>query len=171
MARRPLATEATFLAAYRERRSRQHYDREVLSFRLANETYGIEMRWLREIHKVRPMTEVPRVPAFLPGIISVRGAVVPVLDMRRRIGLAVEPLGRPSRILIVEHEEERFGLIVDEVHKVVRLLNAQVESAPLPGGIDSAYLSGVARSNGEMIVLLDVPAVVSFSLEEGGARE
>lgn len=170
MSGRTLASEETFRAAYRERRSRQHYDREVLSFRLANETYGIEMRWMREIHKIRPMTEVPRVPAFLPGIISIRGTVVPVLDLRVRIGLPAEDMSRSSRILIVELDDERFGLIVDEVHKVVRMLNSQIETAPLPGGIESDFLAGVARADGQLIVLLDVASVVTFSLERRGAR-
>jgi purine-binding chemotaxis protein CheW len=166
--RRALATEDTFLAAYNERRGRRQHDREVLTFRLADETYGLDIRSLREISRLRQLTELPRVPAFLRGIIALRGVVVPVLDLRRRMRMPPREssaLGdRAARILIVESQGEPFGLIVDRVVRVERLDNEQIEGAPLPGGIASEFVSGVARADDDLIVLLELSAVVSFDL-------
>ncbi|HTM21582.1 MAG TPA: chemotaxis protein CheW, partial [Kofleriaceae bacterium] len=112
------------------------------------------------------LTELPRVPRFLRGIISLRGQVVPVIDVRMRMGLpAVEPT-RASRILIVE-SGQRFGLIVDRVAKVVRLTHAQVESAPMAGS-GSEFLAEVARADDDLIALLDVAALTRLSLEGAG---
>ncbi len=165
-----LASETTFLASYHGRRARaQHHDREVITFRIGPEIYGIDVPSMREISKMRPITEVPRAPAFLPGIITLRGTVVPILDLRGRMGVdSIEPT-RATRILIVEHEDEPFGLIVDEVIRVVRMVNAQIEPSPLPGGIDSEFLTGLARVDGDLIVLLNLATVVTFPLE--AARE
>lgn len=159
-----LASEMTFRASYHGRRARgQRHDREVITFRLGTETYGIDIASMREIVKLRAVTEVPRTPRFLRGIITLRGTVVPIIDLRQRMGIApVEPT-RSSRILIADHGGEPFGLIVDEVNRVVRMTNEQIEASPLPGGIDSEYISGLARVDGELIVLLQLAAVVTFS--------
>lgn len=162
---RQLATEDTFLAAYTRRRAGQQHDREVLTFRLADEVYGLDISWMREIARLRPITEVPQVPAFLPGIVTLRGTVIPIIDLRRRLQLPAADPTALNRILIVEHDSEPFGLIVDQVLKVVRMAEQQVESAPLPGGIESEFLAGVARVEDELIVLLNLPTVVTFSLE------
>lgn len=162
---RQLATEDTFLAAYTRRRAGLQHDREVLTFRLADEIYGLDISWMREISKMRPITEVPQVPAFLLGIITLRGAVIPIIDLRLRLALPAAEHSGFTRVLIVEREEEPFGLVVDQVLKVVRMVDRQVESAPLPGGIESEFLAGVARVEEELIVLLNLPAVVGFSLE------
>jgi purine-binding chemotaxis protein CheW len=136
------------------------------------------MARMREISKLRPITELPRVPRFLRGIITLRGTVVPVLDLRLRLGLperAAAAAGagrdpdRDRRILVVDHQGEPFGLIVDRVLRVVRMVDDQIESAPLPGGIESEFLAGVARVEGELIVLVALGAVVTFSLE-GSSR-
>ncbi|HUH01738.1 MAG TPA: chemotaxis protein CheW [Kofleriaceae bacterium] len=167
--RRVLATEDTFLAAYTDRRGRRQRDREVLTFQLGDEVYGLDIASLREISRLRPLTELPRVPSFLCGIIALRGVVVPILDLRRRMRMRPREASaagdRASRILIVDHQGEPFGLIVDRVVRVERLDNAQIEGAPLPGGIASEYVAGVARAEGELIVLLELAAVVSFDLE------
>ena len=166
---RNLATEDTFLAAYTARRGARHHDREVLTFRLGVELYGIDMASMREISKMRTITELPRVPAFLKGIITLRGTVIPIIDLRQRMAMVAEDHSRNTRILVVSHDDEPFGLIVDQVQRVVRMVEAQVENAPLPGGIESDFLAGVARVDNELIVLLDLAAVVSFSID-GASR-
>jgi purine-binding chemotaxis protein CheW len=159
-----LAREESFLAAYTSRRGRREADREVLTFWLGTEQYGLDMSVMREIATLREITELPRVPAFLRGIISLRGAVVPIIDLRLRMGLPrVEPT-RASRILVVEQGEQRFGLIVDRVAKVLRLSHAQVESTPM-AGTGSEFLAEVARADDDLIALLDAGALTRFSLE------
>jgi purine-binding chemotaxis protein CheW len=161
----PLATEESFLEAAALQRGARDFDREVLTFRLATETYGLDIRWLREIVKLRAVTEVPRVPRFVAGIITVRGVVVPVVDLRRRIGLPEAPGTKTSRILVTERDEEPMGFIVDEVHKVVRMHTEHVEEAGSAGAGASELVGGIARIDRELIILLDYPALVRFSLE------
>lgn len=166
-----LASEETFLASYHGRRSRaKHHDREVLTFQLGPEIYGVDIGTMREISKLRPITEVPRAPAFLPGIITLRGTVVPIIDLRARMGLAPAAPTRASRILIIEHEQEPYGLIVDAVIRVVRMVNEQIETSPLPGGIDSEFITGLARDADDLIVLLNLNTVVTFSIEVARER-
>ena len=161
-----LATEATFLAAYTGRSSRRDaHDREILTFALGDETYGVDIVHLREISKMRPPTELPRVPDYLLGIIALRGTVIPILDLRLRMGLTAAEPTRAARVLIVDHDDEPFGLLVDRVIKVERMASEQIETAP--GGVASEYVSAVARSHDELIVLLDLAAVVSFAEEIG----
>jgi purine-binding chemotaxis protein CheW len=163
---RPLATEASFLEDTARLRGARDFDREVLTFRLAGELFGLDIRWLREIVRLRAVTEVPRVPHFLAGIVTVRGVVVPVIDLRRRIGLPAAPGAKGSRILVTEREEEPVGFIVDEVRKVVRMRAEYLETpGPARAGA-SELVGGIARVEDELIILLDYPALVRFSLHE-----
>ena len=119
----------------------------------------------------RELTEIPRAPAFLVGIVSMRGIIVPVIDMRTRLGLALSPAGRNTRIVVVNRDGEPFGLWVDEVRAVVRIAEEEIEpSAALFGGSESGFLSGVGRVPGEdtardrVVILLDLGAVVEFDV-------
>src|SRR5438046_2571537 len=108
----PFATEETYLVRASGRDARPQ--KGVLTFLVAGETYGIEILHIREIIKPREITEVPRAPRFLLGIITVRGIVLPVLDLRLRLRLDAAPLGRGARILVVARGGDLYGLLVDE---------------------------------------------------------
>ena len=163
----PFATEAT-VHAYRRAGGRgTTWQREVLAFLLGDEEYAIDIRRIREIIKTRPVTEVPRAPGFVLGIISVRGQVIPVMDLRRRLRLPAPPRlpGREARVLIVTRVDEHFGLLVDEVRQVVRMRDSDVEPPPaMLGGPDAEFIAGIGRPWGErMLILLDLDAVLTFA--------
>ena len=158
-----LATEASW---YQQRRPDVKLT-SYLTFRLGDEEYGIELLRLREIKKMLPTTEVPRVPGFVSGIISVRGIVMPVIDLCERIGLT--PIGRDrARYLVVSRNEELFALVVDEVREVVPLSEAEVEPAPpMLARSEAEFISGIGRraSSGErLIILLNLEAVLRFEM-------
>jgi len=95
---------------------------------------------------VRPVTEVPRAPAFVTGIISVRGTIVPVVDLRLRLHLPAPDPGPAARILIVKRNDEPCGLVVDEVVHVVRLHAEDIEPPPpVVGGQSSEFIGGIGR--------------------------
>jgi purine-binding chemotaxis protein CheW len=136
--------------------------REFLSFRLGSDTYAVELARIREIVSSPPLTEVPRAPEDIVGVCSVRGLLVTVVDLRRRLRLAESPPTRLSRILLANTDSgEVMGLLVDEVRHVVRLSSSEIEiTANVVGGDLSDHVLGVGRPDGEFLVLLDLASMV-----------
>jgi purine-binding chemotaxis protein CheW len=172
----PLATEEIYQRG-KEEHLQPSVARRFLTFMLAREEYALDILRIREIIKVPPITEVPRAPGFVPGIISVRGTIVPVLDLRKRLRHTPAPLGPAARVLIVAREEEPYGLIVDRVVHVVRLHQEDIEPPPaVIGGSEPEFVSGIGRptailmpgqaSSGRMLIVLNLEAVLAF--EVGG---
>jgi len=135
--------------------------RDVLTFHVSDEEYGIGIEHIREIIKHRVVTEVPRVPGFVAGIIAVRGLVMPVLDLRQRLRMRSVGVSQKSRILIVsrpatgnesvaEEERERFGLIVDRVSEVVRIHETDIEPPTVLSGKESDFVEGIGRIRSEV---------------------
>lgn len=137
--------------------------REFLVFLLAGELYGVELTRIKEILSPPPITQVPRSPPEVVGVCSVRGLLVTVLDLRRKLRLVERPLGRRARILLAMSEVgEVIGLLVDEVRQVVRLSEAEIEMAAAALGGDVAeHVLGVGRPDGAFLVLLDLRAIVT----------
>ena len=142
--------------------SQQTALREFLSFRLAGDTYAVELARIREIVSSPPVTEVPRSPSEIVGICSVRGLLVTVVDLRQRLGLELSPPTRLSRILLANTDSgEVVGLLVDEVRHVVRLSSAEIELTGSVLGADlSDHVVGVGRPEGDFVVLLDLASMV-----------
>jgi purine-binding chemotaxis protein CheW len=163
----PFATELTYHAYRRAENRAGGWQREVLAFLIGSEEYAVDIRRIREIIKPREPTEVPRAPAFVLGIISVRGTIIPVIDLRRRLRLdpALWPATRDARILIVTRAEESFGLFVDEVRQVVRMRDAEIEPPPaMLGFAETEFIAGIGRPyRDRLLILLELDAVLTFS--------
>jgi purine-binding chemotaxis protein CheW len=163
----PFATESTYHAYRRAEGRAGAWQREVLAFIIGSEEYAVDIRRIREIIKPREATEVPRAPSFVLGIISVRGIIIPLIDLRRRLRLdpALWPPTRDARILIVTRAEESFGLFVDEVRQVVRMRDSEIEPPPaMLGGQDSEFIAGIGRPyRDRLLILLELDAVLTFS--------
>lgn len=135
--------------------------REFLVFGLAGELYGVELTGIKEILSPPPITPVPRAPREVVGVCSVRGLLVTVLDLRRRLRLEERPLGRRSRILLATDGGEVTGLLVDEVRQVVRLAESEIEvAAQALGGDLAEHVLGIGRPGGVFLILLDLNAIV-----------
>jgi purine-binding chemotaxis protein CheW len=136
---------------------------EFLAFTLAGDLYGIELTRVREIVSSPPLTVVPRAPRDVLGVCSVRGLLVTVVDLRRRLGLKQLPVTRRARILLTQTSwGEVMGLFVDEVRQVVRFSSSGIEvAATVLGGEISEYVMGIARPGGNLIILLDLPSIVA----------
>lgn len=138
--------------------------REYLCFRLDGEEYGVSIMEIKEIIKPRDLTEVPRAPEFIDGILSLRGMIVPVIDMRRRLSLPPLSFAVAQRIVIVKQGESLTGLRVDEVSGVVRIYDSRREATPAAlEGIDREFVAGIGRSDDRMVILLEVQAVVDVA--------
>lgn len=163
-----LATEETW---QRRTEQRDLPLRKFLHCTAGGEEYGIEIERLREILRARPATELPRVPKFILGVIAVRGVIVPVIDLRLRLRLAAPAPTAQSRYVIVARDDERFGLLVDEVRQVVRLGESDIEAPPamLSGGTD--FIDGIGRCGNRLVVLLKLDAILDFEVARvRGAR-
>lgn len=119
---------------------------EYLGFRLASDPFAAPVALIREILRPGSITPVPRAPREVLGITSVRGLLVTVVDLRRRLTLPEAPLTKRSRILLVDSGRETLGLLVDEVLQVYRLADDEIEvAAPALGSDVAEYITGIAR--------------------------
>jgi len=136
--------------------------REFLMFVVGGELFGIELTGIKEILSPPPITPVPRSSREVLGVCSVRGLLVTVLCLRRKLRLAETSGGRRSRILLTTSQSgETVGLLVDEVRQVVRLQASEIEAAASTLGSDaSEHVVGVARPPGSFVVLLDLRSIL-----------
>lgn len=141
---------------------------QLVVFQLGGETYGVEINHVQEIIRLQPITEIPRTPAFVEGVINLRGRIIPILDMHKRFHLPAAEATNNTRIMVVELGELTVGMIVDSVSEVLRLPAGSIEPPPpMISGIDVAYLKGVGKWNDKLIILLDLDRV----LQESEQRE
>ncbi|VAW81902.1 Positive regulator of CheA protein activity (CheW) [hydrothermal vent metagenome] len=128
-----------------------------VTFRLAGETYGINVMQVQEVLRVSEIAPVPGAPHYVLGIINLRGNVVTVVDTRIRLGLTTSELTDSTRIVIIEAAEHVVGILVDCVAEVVDLAMSEVETAPNVGNDESAkYIQGVASRGDELLILVDL---------------
>jgi len=135
---------------------------EYLAFRLGGDIYAVPIGEVREILRFPPVTEVPRAPREILGVISVRGLLVTVIDLRQRLRITGGEPSRRGRILLVTGaEEEVIGLYVDEVLQVYRLAESEIEvAANVLAGKVADYVVGIGRPEGTLLILLDLGPIV-----------
>jgi len=133
---------------------------EYVSFALAGEAYAVPIARITEILKPLPITPVPRAPRFVVGVMTVRGRLVTVIDLRKRLRVRESPMDTKTRILITDTGEERVGLLVDEVMQVHRLADSEIEPKEVLGGDPEPYLAGIGRPQGALLVLLDLRPIL-----------
>jgi purine-binding chemotaxis protein CheW len=137
-------------------------DQEVLLFRLERELYAIPSSSVREVARFRPWTPVPGAPAVLPGIISQRGMILPVVEPRELLGLEQPELTRAARLVIVLHNEIGMALLVEAVLDLVAISDAAIEL--VPAALDPArarYLRGIAHHDDQPLGLLDLDELIA----------
>ena len=130
---------------------------QQLTFDLAGEEYGVEILAVREIRGWSRVTRIPQTPAYLLGVLNLRGAIVPIMDLRLRFGLERENYGDNTVVIIVAIAERLFGIVVDAVSDVVDIDPTAIKPVPDMGAVvDTRYLKGLATHVERMVMLLDV---------------
>jgi purine-binding chemotaxis protein CheW len=130
---------------------------QQLSFTLAGEEYGVDILAVREIRGWSRVTRIPQTPEHLLGVLNLRGAIVPIMDLRLRFGLERESFGDNTVVIIVAVDERLFGIVVDAVSDVVDIDPAAIKPVPDMGAVvDTRYLKGLATHVERMVMLLDV---------------
>ena len=131
------------------------------TFRLGEELYGINVMQVREVLRYTEITPVPGAPAFVLGIINLRGNVVTVVDTRERFGLCFGEVTEHTRIVIIEVMGQVVGLLVDSVAEVVYLTQSEIEQTPNVGNDETAkYIQGVCNKKDELLILVELESMI-----------
>ncbi len=134
---------------------------QIVGFRVGRETFGLPISLVHEIVRPPEITNVPRAPEHVEGVMNLRGRIVPVIDLRRRFGTAVLENSRKNRVLVVEVEGRAVGLVVDSASEVLKINDAQIEPPPnvFADGATN-YVTGVAKYQGRLIILVDLTKIL-----------
>lgn len=139
---------------------------QYLTFMLGGETYAMGILTIKEIIEFGNLTEVPRMPAFIRGVINLRGAVVPVIDLSARFGKSATKVTRRTCIVIIEvvtgNETQDVGVMVDAVNAVLEIPPAEIEPPPSFGAnIRADFISGMGKIDGKFVIILSIHLVLS----------
>lgn len=149
----------------------QTTEEQVVVFALAGELYGLDISRVQGIIKMPEVTRVPRAAEFVEGVINLRGEIVPIIDLRKRFGLAQQENSVDTRIINVEMGDHLVGLIVDAVEEVLNIPSDVIEPPPdLVTTVDSAYLRSIAKLQGRLVILLDLDHVLSTAEQQAVSR-
>ena len=130
---------------------------QLVTFRLKDESYGINVMQVQEVLRICEIAPVPGAPAYVLGIINLRGNVVTVIDTRTRFGLPTTERDDASRIVIIESDQQVVGILVDSVAEVVELRQSEIDSAPNIGNDESSrYIQGVASRDEDLLIVVDL---------------
>ncbi len=152
------------MSEYGEEVATSKHDEEIqlVTFRIGEEEFGVDILAVQEINRMLQITMVPRAPFFIEGVINLRGKVIPVINMRTRFNKPqVEPTP-DTRIVVVNLGQKVIGILVDAVSEVLRLPATTIEPAPpVVAGIGSEYIKGVGKLNDRLLILLDLVNLLS----------
>lgn len=157
-----------FAVPVQEPRAAAEAMEHLATFSLDREEYGVEVRLVQEIRRVSEITVVPRAPEFVRGVINLRGRILPVVDLKKKLGLGEVAIGKASRIVVVRLRDRLLGLLVDGASQVLKVPLSRIEPPPdevLNKGGDT--IRGVAKLETRLVILLDLPKVLAQELGEG----
>jgi purine-binding chemotaxis protein CheW len=135
---------------------------QLVSFHIGDEEFGVNILKVQEIIRMMQITKVPNLPEYAEGIVNLRGRVIPVIDLRIRLGMAKKEHGGSTRIIVVELNSKTIGFIVDSVNEVLRIPKNITEAPPeLVAGINSEYITAIGKLEDRLLILLDLDKVLS----------
>ena len=159
-----------FASPVREERKAAEATEHLATFFLSREEYGVDVRLVQEIIRVSEITPVPRAPESVKGVINLRGRIIPVVDLKKKLGLGDADSGRRARIVVVKLRDRLVGLLVDGASQVLKVPVSSIDPAPdAVVEIDAEYIRGVAKLPDRLIILMDLQKILSLELREGGA--
>jgi purine-binding chemotaxis protein CheW len=134
---------------------------QLVTFKLGNEEYAVDILKVQEINRMKEITRVPNTPAYVEGVINLRGKVIPVVNLRSKFSLEDRENDIQSRIMIMDIQGITMGLVVDAVSEVLRIPSNIVEpTPPMASNISTEYIKGIAKLEDRLIILLDMEMLV-----------
>ncbi len=160
-----------FAAPVQEQRAAVEATEHLATFYLDREEYGVDVKQVQEIRRVAEITPVPRAPQFVRGVINLRGRILPVLDLRAKLGLGEVAESNAARIIVVRVKERVLGLLVDGASQVLKIPLSRIEAAPeeiVERGGD--YIRGVAKLDDRLIILVNLEKLLAHELSGPASR-
>lgn len=134
---------------------------QLVSFNVGAEEFAVDILNVQEINRMAHLTRVPNAPVYISGVINLRGKVIPIIDLRRRLGLGNTINDGSTRIVVIEIDEKVVGFIVDKVNEVIRINKDITEVPPtMVSGIDKDFITYIAKLEDRLLILLDLEKVI-----------
>ncbi|MBN2556941.1 MAG: purine-binding chemotaxis protein CheW [Anaerolineales bacterium] len=138
-------------------------EEQLVVFQLSSEQYAMSIAAVEGIIKMQSITRVPHAPACVEGVTNLRGEVLPVIDLRKRFELEMTAASEDTRIIVVELNGEKAGMVVDGVSEVIKIPEEAIEPpAAIVSGVDTAFIRGIATIEDRLIILVDLEKVLSL---------
>ncbi|HEB33117.1 MAG TPA: chemotaxis protein CheW [Spirochaetes bacterium] len=135
---------------------------QLISFAIGDDDYGVNIQTVKEVIRHREITRLPKAPAFVKGVINLRGDIIPILDLRERFGMEQKEYTGMTRVIVVEIDGRSIGTVVDSVSHVIRIDEGQIEPPPpCVGQITEEYIRGVGKVGEKLIVLLNIDRILT----------
>ncbi len=130
---------------------------QLVTFTLEKQEYAVNILNVQEINRITEITRVPNAPAFVEGVINLRGKVIPVINLRKKFGLHGKDSDDASRVIIMDIQGVTYGLVVDSVSEVLRIPSDVVEPPPpMASSTGSIFIKGIAKLENRLIILIDI---------------
>ena len=140
---------------------KQNEEIQVVEFKLRDEEYGVSILNVQEIRNMTDITRVPFAADFIKGVINLRGSVLPVIDLKKRLGLAETPYTENTRIVTVTVDELHVGMLVDAVTEVLTIGSKVVDTKKATNErSDTRFLNGIGNVDGRLIIMLNLEAII-----------
>jgi purine-binding chemotaxis protein CheW len=154
-----------------DRRAAPEQTEHLVTFYLADEEYALDVKVVQEIIRLTETTHVPRAPGFIKGVINLRGRIIPVVDLKRKLDLGEVAPSRLARIVVVKLRDRLIGLLVDGASQVLKIPVSSIEAAPEEIlDVSISYIRGVAKLEKRLIILLDLYKVLAIELDHVPAQ-
>lgn len=135
---------------------------QLVSFNIGDEEFGVDILKVQEINRMVQVTRVPNAPEYVEGVINLRGKVIPIIDLRRRLHMKDKQYDKDTRIIVVELEAKVIGFVVDSVNEVLRIKKNITEPPPkMVSGIDSDYITAIGKLEDRLLILLDLERILT----------
>ena len=137
-------------------------EQQLVIFELGGEKFGVNIAAVESIIKMQALTRVPHAPGFVEGVTNLRGTVLPVMDLRKRFGMEVQEASKETRIVVVNLDGIKVGMVVDSVSEVLTIDDKIIEpTPPMVSTVDSAFIVGIAKLEEQLVILLELEKVLS----------
>ena len=136
---------------------------QLVVFQLGDEEFGVNIHKVKEIVRLIPITPIPRAAKFIEGVVNLRGQILAVMDLSKRLEISSKPRSERTRIVVIEVEENVVGMIVDEVSEVLSIPRSNIEKTPqiLESDIKQKYITSVGKLENRLLILIDLAAILS----------